>query len=81
MKHPTKAELKKYRRYINKEANKFRLTGLDLHNLYDLTYMINWQDYKTLELNKMDKWFRDFFGKIEDIVLPELAESCGVKTK
>jgi len=54
MKKPTKIELKKYRTYLKKEAEKFKLTAEDLSNLYDLSYMLIWVTYdkrKFLENN------------------------------
>lgn len=58
---------------INQEklAEKFKLSFHDIHNLYDLFYMINWQDYNNLKLNKMDKWFKRLFEKLEEICLDE----------
>ena len=49
-----------------------KLTKEDMHNLYDLMMMVNWVDYKTLELNKMDEWFEKFYYKLEKLVIPEI---------
>ena len=57
---------------LQKEAKKFKMNWEDLDNLYDIFYMINWQDYKNIKLNKMDKWFNSFFIKLEKAVVPEL---------
>jgi hypothetical protein len=70
--------LGKYRKYLDKEAEKFKLTREDLSNLYDLFYMadnppeLNIDFKETLKLNKMDKWFYNFHRRIEDVVIPEL---------
>lgn len=71
-KTPTKQEMKAYRDYLDEEAKKFKLTREDLSNLYDMFYMITWQDYETLKLNKMDNWMKKMFYRIEKIVIPEL---------
>lgn len=71
-KTPTKGEMKKYFKYLDREAKKFRLTQEDLSNLYDLFYMI--ESNETLKLNKMDKWADEFHQRIEKIVIPELYE-------
>jgi hypothetical protein len=73
-------ELKKYVKYLKEEAKKFRLTHQDLSNLYDLFYIVDCPyeiqiDFrKTLEINKMNKWFDDFHMRVEEIVIPELHE-------
>lgn len=54
--------------------DKIKLTEQDIHNLYDILYMVNWQDYKTFQLNRMDQWFDKFFLKLEMVVVPELFE-------
>ena len=70
--------IKEYKKYLDEEASKFRLTAEDLGNLFDLQFMIDTpkevqQDFfGTLKLNNMDKWFTDFFKRIEKIVIPEL---------
>ena len=66
--------LKRYKKYLEKEARKFKLTNYDLLNLYDLFYMIDGETHDTLKLNKMDKWFEDFLERVERIVIPELYE-------
>ena len=65
-------KLEKYKKYLEVEAEKFKLTPEDLGNLFDLSYMIGSDVHDTLELNKIDKWYNKFFGKIEKIVVPEL---------
>lgn len=52
-------------------AKKFKLSVTDIHNLYDLFEMTNWEDYGTLKLNKMHKWFKKFFFRLEEICLEE----------
>jgi hypothetical protein len=70
-----KKELSKYKKYLETEAEKFRLTQEDLSNLTDLGMMIPaWFVKDVLKPNKMDKWFWKFFRRIEDITLPELKE-------
>jgi len=71
MKKPTKKQMQKWMKKQEELAKEFKLTVRDLHNLYDLFYMITWQDYKTLKLNKMNKWFEDLFTRLEDICLDE----------
>ena len=74
----SKEDLEKYKKYLNEEGSKFKLTGDDLSNLFDLHFIVDTpkevhQDFfETLKLNKMDEWFKDFFGRIENIILPEL---------
>jgi hypothetical protein len=69
-----KHDLKKYKEYLDREAKKFKLTHEDLCNLYDMFYMIDDDTYQTFKLNKMGKWYKDFFNRIERIVIPELEE-------
>lgn len=66
-----KKEFKKWLRKQKILADKFRLSVDDLHNLYDLMYMIDWRTMETLKLNKMDKWFKRFFDRVEEICLEE----------
>lgn len=66
-----KQEQIKYEKYVKEKADNFKLTPEDLHNLFDLFYIVNWQDYKTIELNRMDKWFKEFYDKIEEIILAD----------
>ncbi len=61
--------LQRYKRYLEKEAKKFRLSGNDLSNLYDLLHIV---DNRDLKANGMDKWARDLFERLEPIVIPEL---------
>lgn len=74
MKPPTKKEIEEYRKEVRRGAKEFDLTAEDLSNLYDIFYMVNWQDMETMKLNKMDKWFKKFFERVEKIVIPELYE-------
>lgn len=55
---------------------KLKITEQDMHNLYDLFYMINPDEEleDTLKLNKMWKWFNDFFDRLEEVVVPEIKE-------
>ena len=70
----SKEDLEKYKKYLNEEGSKFKLTGDDLSNLFDLHFIICEECKETLKINKMDKWFKDFFHSIEYIVVPELNE-------
>lgn len=64
-----------YNKHLIKEAKKFRLTPEDLSNLTDLGMMIPaWFVKDVLKPNKMDKWFWDFFGRIEKITLKEMKD-------
>lgn len=71
----TKLTTKQYERKLNKTAKEFRLTALDLSNLYDLMDMADCPDEihismrRTIKLNKMDKWFYEFKDKLEDAVI------------
>jgi len=78
---PTKKEMKEYRKYLEREAKKFKITSKDLSNLYDLFYMVDDDLMSTLKLNKMDKWFRTFHTRVEKIVLPELYKKRTKQTK
>lgn len=59
-------------------AKDFKLSVEDLHNLYDLFHIVDSPkeiqiDFrKTLELNKMDNWFRNLFDRLEEVCLNEL---------
>lgn len=74
---PTKKQMKEYNKHLMGEVKKFRLTVEDIGNLFDLFFMIdnppemNIDFRKTLNLNKMDKWFYNFHSRIEEIVIPE----------
>lgn len=58
-------------------ASEFRLSMEDIHNLYDLFYMITTPQEiginlkETLKLNKMDKWFDKLFNKLDKICMDE----------
>jgi len=67
-----KNDLSKYRKYLDKEAKKFKISAEDLSNLYDCFYMIDDDTYQTFKLNKMKDWFDNLFMRIEKIVVPEL---------
>lgn len=67
----TKRELKNYAQQVRKRAKKFKLKSKDAHNLYDLYWMTSNDVWKTLKLNKMDKWFYNFTKKIELVVQGE----------
>ena len=70
LKKPTKKQLERYNTFLSECGKNLTLTAEDLHNLYDLFYMITWQDYeKVFKPNKMDKWFKNFFDRIEKICL------------
>ena len=69
-----KEKIKKYLKYLDEEAKKFKLTGTDLDNLCELGLMLPSWFIDDLKTNKMDKWFNRFFGKIEGITLRELKE-------
>lgn len=73
---------KEYNKWLKEQkelAEKFRLSVDDIHNLLDLSFMIDWRTYETLKLNKMDKWFKQFFGRIEEIALNDLNEKRKTK--
>lgn len=69
---------KKWYKIQEKLAKDFKLSVTDMHNLYDLFYMITTPEelginlMETLKLNKMDKWFNNFFNRLDDICLREL---------
>ena len=62
-------ELKKYIKYLQEEAKKFKINPEDLGNLYDLFYMIEEETWDTLKLNKMDKWAKKFHGRLDEVVI------------
>ena len=76
----SKESIEKYKKYLDEEASKFKLTGEDLGNLFDLHFMVDTPEevhqdfFGTLKLNNMDKWFKDFFGRIQKIVIWELKD-------
>ena len=67
-----KDKIEKYEKYLKTEAKKFRISADDLTNLYDCFYMLDDDTYQTFKLNKMRKWFGDFFDRIQRIVVPEI---------
>lgn len=74
---PTKKEMKIWLKDQEQLAREFRLSVTDIHNLYDLFYMISpggiqMDLQETLKLNKMDKWFYNLFERLDDICLNEL---------
>ncbi|MFA6074005.1 MAG: hypothetical protein WC758_07860 [Candidatus Woesearchaeota archaeon] len=72
--HPTKKEMKEYIEFLDEAGKNFKLTALDLSNLFDLFYMVIPEYESTLKLNKMDKWFDKLFNKIDEIVLADSPE-------
>lgn len=72
MNREEKVEYNKWYKEQEGLVKDFKFSVEDLHNLYDLFYMINWLDYKTLEINNMKKWFEGFFDRLESICLKEL---------
>ena len=71
-KKPNKKELEKYLKFLKECGESLVLTPEDFSNLYDLTYILNWQDYeRVLKPNKMHNWFKNFFDKIEEVCLAE----------
>jgi hypothetical protein len=72
IKRPTKKHMENYRKFLKECGKSFVLTTEDLHNLYDLSYMITWQDYeRVFKPNKMHNWFKSFFDRLEEICLAE----------
>lgn len=72
MKKPTKKQMEVYKKFLKECGESFVLTPEDLSNLYDLTYMITWQDYeRVFKLNKVHNWFKGFFDKVEEICIAE----------
>ncbi len=71
----TKEEIEEYEKLLEKKGKEIILTSEDLHNLYDMMYMIDDDMMETLKLNNMEKWFMKFHKKIEKIVIPELYEN------
>lgn len=70
--NPTKKQMQKYEEFLRECGKYLILSPEDLHNLYDLTYMITWQDYeRVFKPNKMHNWFKNLFDKIEECVLAE----------
>ena len=69
-------EKKEFDKWMLKQkvlADNFKLSVEDIHNLYDMFYMITWQDYeKVFKPNKMHKWFEEFFDRLEEVCLDEL---------
>ena len=62
--------MEEYKKFLTEAGKNFKLTDLDLHNLTDLEMMIPaWFVKDILKPNKMDKWFWDFFGRVEEITL------------
>ncbi len=67
----TRKELLEYDNQVKRRAKRFRLTPTDFHNLYDLFWMANKDLWKTLKINKMDKWFHNFTYGVERILFTE----------
>ena len=74
-------EYSKWMKMQKKLAGKFKLSVDDIHNLYDVSCMIDWRTMDTFKLNKMDKWFRKFFERIENIALSDIVEEQKKRTK
>ena len=65
-------------------ADKFKLSVNDIHNLYDVFYIIDMPfdvlskmkvDFRrTLKINGLLSWYRDFFTRLDKICLDELEE-------
>lgn len=69
---PTKKEMEEYKKFLTECGKHFVLTPEDLSNLYDLSYMITWQDYeRVFKPNKMHNWFKNFFDRLEEVCLAE----------
>jgi hypothetical protein len=69
---PTKKEMEDYKKFLTECGKYFVLTPEDLSNLYDLSYMITWQDYERIfKPNKMHNWFKNFFDRLEEVCLAE----------
>ena len=69
---PTKKHVEEYVEFLTECGKYFVLTPKDLSNLYDLSYMISWQDYeRVFKPNKMHNWFKNFFDRLEEICLAE----------
>lgn len=49
-------------------ASRFRLSVSDLHNLYDLLYLMPEDMEEILKLNNMDIWFKEFFLRLDKII-------------
>jgi len=64
-------KLKEYREYLDKEAVKFKLTGNDLTNLFDLFYFV---DDNILEDNSMKEWADEFLYRLSKVVIKEKNE-------
>lgn len=72
--HITKKELEEYDKEVKEKIKKFKLKPIDLHNLYDLFWMVNSSGSDvadTLKLNKMDKWFHNFTARVERVLFDE----------
>ena len=67
-----KKEMEDYKKFLAECGKHFVLSPEDLSNLYDLSHMITWEDYeRILKLNKMHRWFKNFFDRLEKICLAE----------
>ena len=71
----TKYDLEAYKKFLDKNAKTFKLSGEDLSNLFDVLTMMDTPDEvcmsirKTLQLNKLDEWFYKFKKRVEDVVI------------
>lgn len=66
--------MKEYLKYLEKAGKNFKLTAEDLGNLYDLFSMVETEFMSTFKLNKIDKWFGEFFDRLDKIVISEKEE-------
>lgn len=56
-----------------KSPSGFELTNEDLHNLYELAYLLDkWHLISTRKLKELNNWYDDFFTRIKKTAVPEL---------
>lgn len=69
----TKKEMKDYDKEVKEKLKKFKLKPIDMHNLYDLFWIVTSDSdvADTLKLNKIDKWFYNFTARVERILFKE----------
>ncbi len=77
----TTKEMKAWYENQEKLAKKFKLSVEDIHNIYDIFWIIDTPfeiqkkmkiDFrKTLKMNGLLKWYRNFFQRLDDICLEE----------
>ena len=72
-----KKHLAKWWKEQEELAKDFKVSARDLHNLFDLFFMVDSPAHfpmdfqETLKLNKMDKWFNKFHNRVEEVCLKE----------